>query len=62
MDEEYEGDGPRYGPASSVEAGTLRNALCGLNLLGDDPFLRGQAFNLAIIDQWLTGLEPSNTS
>ena len=57
MDEEYEGDGPRYGPASSVEAGTLRNALCGLNLLGDDPFLRGQAFNLAIVDQWLTGLE-----
>ena len=32
-------------------------ALTDLYLLGDDPFLRMQAFNLGMIDDWLTGLE-----
>jgi hypothetical protein len=36
---------------------TLRQALCKLNFLGDDPFLRMQAFNLAIVDQFLMELE-----
>ena len=57
VDDEHEDDAPRYGSASSVEAGALRRALCGWTLLGDDPFLSGQAFNLAIVDQWLTELE-----
>ena len=56
-DDDYDEDGPRYEPASSIEAGSLRRALCGLSLLGDDPFLSGQAFNLAIVDEWLTQIE-----
>ena len=54
---DYQEDAPRYGPASSIESRSLRKALCGLNLLGDDPFLSGQAFNLAIVDEWLTQIE-----
>lgn len=50
-------DAPPYRPASSIEAGALRNALCGLRLLGDDPFLSSQAFNVAFVDEWLTWLE-----
>jgi len=56
-EDDYEEDAPRYGPASSVQSGSLREALCGLSLLGDDPFLSGQAFNLAIVDEWLTQIE-----
>lgn len=54
--EEYD-DQPRYQPASAIDQSALRGALCKLHLIGDDPFLRMQAFNLAIVDQWLTGLE-----
>lgn len=54
--EEYE-DQPRYQPASAIDPSAFRKALCNLSLLGDDPFLRMQAFNLAIVDQWLTELE-----
>ena len=56
-EDDYEEDVPCYGPASSIESGALREALCGLSLLGDDPFLSGQAFNLAIVDEWLTQIE-----
>ena len=56
-EDDYEEDAPRYGPASSVESRALRKALCDLSLLGDDPFLSGQAFNLAIVDEWLTQIE-----
>ena len=61
MDEEEidrdDADEQRYKAASEIEQSALREALCNLNLLGDDPFLRMQAFNLAIVDQWLTVLE-----
>ena len=58
MDEvEEHCDEPPYGPASSIEAGALWDALCGLRLLGEDPFLSSQAFNIALVDEWLTGLE-----
>ena len=56
LEEMYE-ERPPYAPASSVDWTQLRRALSDLNLLGDDPFLRMQAFNLAMIDEWLTGLE-----
>lgn len=56
-DDDYEEGALPYGSASSIEAGSLREALCGLSLLGDDPFLSGQAFNLAIVDEWLTQIE-----
>ncbi|MCY4558847.1 MAG: hypothetical protein OXF79_21200, partial [Chloroflexi bacterium] len=54
-EEMYE-DPPPYAPASSLDPTQLRRALSDLNLLGDDPFLRMQAFNLGMIDEWLTGL------
>lgn len=50
-------DGPRYKRASEIDPSALREALCKLHLLGDDVFLRMQAFNLAIVDQFLTDLE-----
>ena len=42
---------------SSIDSSSLRTALCNLSLFGNDPFLSMQAFNLAIIDQWLTEFE-----
>jgi len=58
-DENFEdySDEPRYKRPSEIDQSALSKALCNLNLLGDDLFLRMQAFNLAIIDQWLTDLE-----
>ena len=56
LEEMYE-DLPPYAPASSLDSSQLRRALTDLNLLGDDPFLRMQAFNLGMIDDWLIGLE-----
>ena len=50
-------DGPRYKRSSEIDPSALREALCKLHLLGDDVFLRMQAFNLAIVDQFLTDLE-----
>ena len=57
--EDYEDhdEGPRYLSASAIDTNALRQALCNLNLLGDDPYLRMQAFNLAIVDPFLTDLE-----
>ncbi|MCR9193746.1 MAG: hypothetical protein NXH88_03385 [Hyphomonas sp.] len=50
-------DGPPYGRAEAIDVSALNTALCGLRLLGGDPFLRMQAFNLAIVDPFLTNLE-----
>ena len=50
-------DGPPYKPASEIDHSALHEALCKLHLLGDDVYLRMQAFNLAIVDQFLTDLE-----
>ena len=61
MDEnnDYEAydDQPRYQAPSAIDPSALRQALCKLNLFGDDPFLSMQAFNLAIVDQFLMDLE-----
>lgn len=40
-----------------VEPGKLSEALTNLKLLGDDPFLRMQAFNLDVVDSFLMDLE-----
>ena len=52
-----EDDTPVYLPPSEIDPSGLHTALCSLRLLGDDPFLRMQAFNLSIVDQFLTNLE-----
>ncbi|MCH9052004.1 MAG: hypothetical protein IIA72_13125 [Proteobacteria bacterium] len=54
--EEYD-DPPPYQEPSAIDPSALRQALCKLNLLGDDPYLRMQAFNLAIVDPFLMELE-----
>ena len=59
MGEDIYEDEPQYNSATSIEVSALRKALCDLCLLGDDPFLSGQAFNLAIVDKWLMELEGS---
>ena len=46
-----------YKPYAFLSASHLHAALTRLTLLGDDPFLKMQAFNLGIVDYWLTGLE-----
>ena len=46
--EEYD-DPPPYQEPSAINPSALRVALCKLNLLGDDLYLRMQAFNLAIV-------------
>ena len=46
-----------YSPMSLIDSSSLHTALCNLSLFGDDPVLCMQAFNLAIIDQWLTDFE-----
>ena len=46
-----------YLPMSSIDSSSLHTALCNLSLFGDDPFLCMQAFNFAIIDEWLTEFE-----
>lgn len=56
-DAEDRDDSPRYKRPNEIDQSELVNALSGLSLFGDDMFLRMQAFNLAIIDQWLTGFE-----
>jgi hypothetical protein len=58
-DEDIEKDrgGPEYRRAEEIGLSELRDALGRLQLFGDDPYLSMQAFNLALVDQTLTGLE-----
>jgi len=61
MDDSAENFGPeevndvRY--QEEVESGELREALTKLKFLGEDPFLRMQAFNLDVVDDFLMDLE-----
>lgn len=61
MDEEefYDEDADEqgYAPLSEIDRNAMRVALCKLGLLGDDPFLRMQSFNLGIVDGFLLELE-----
>lgn len=50
-------DQPPYQDVSEVDSSALRQALCKLKLLGDDPFLSMQTFNLSLVDQFLMDLE-----
>ena len=56
MDEDQHDEIP-YLPRELIKPGQLREALANLQFLGDDPFLRMQAMNLDIVDQFLTDLE-----
>ncbi len=56
MDEDQQDEIP-YLPRDSIKPGQLQEALSNLKFLGDDPFLRMQAVNLDIVDQFLTDLE-----
>lgn len=50
-------DQPRYAALADIDQSALRKALGKLHLLGDDPYLRMQAFNLAVVDPFVTELE-----
>ncbi|WP_423379865.1 hypothetical protein [Burkholderia sp. LMG 32019] len=49
--------GPRYEAPESIDANRLVVALQQLHLVKDDPYMRSQAHNLAIVDQFLMSLE-----
>lgn len=60
MDEpidDTEHGGPRYPRAESIGASDLADALCRLPMLGDDLFLRMQAYNLSSVDHMIMGME-----
>ncbi len=57
VEKEENDDVPDYRDPGDIPESELRIALCGLNLLGDDLYLRMQALNLSIVDQFLMGLE-----
>ncbi len=50
-------DEPRYVSPTRIDPSALRQALFGLELLGDDPYLRMQAVNLGMVDVFLADLE-----
>jgi len=54
---EYSEDGPRYLPPEKIEGMALFRALTNLYILGEDMFLRIQASNLQLVDQFITDLE-----
>jgi hypothetical protein len=57
VEKEENDDVPDYRDPGDIAESELRIALCSLSLLGDDLYLRMQAFNLSIVDQFLMGLE-----
>ncbi len=50
-------DDSAYCEPDNVPEAELRDALCGLHLLGDDPYLRMQSLNLSVVDQFVMRLE-----
>ena len=46
-----------YRSPQDIDASELRDALFCLHSLGDDMFMRMQAFNLSIVDQFVMDLE-----
>lgn len=59
VDDTSEPEGFDLEIADETPTGRVDDALNSLLLLGDDVFLRMQAMNLAIVNQWLTQLELS---
>ncbi len=54
----YDGDfEPPYRDPHEIEGMELGQALKALHLLGDDMYLRMQAFNLSVVDKFIMGLE-----
>lgn len=52
-----EGDEPRYLPPEKIESMALFRALNRLYILGQDMFMRTQAHNLQLVDDFITDLE-----
>ena len=50
-------DIPTYREPGEINGFELSEALCSLHLLGDDPFLRIQSFNLSLVDHFIMDLE-----
>ena len=50
-------DLPEYRDPEEIAGFELSDALNTLHLLGGDPYLRMQAFNLSVVDQFIMGLE-----
>jgi hypothetical protein len=59
QDDQYENrdDFPQYRDEEEIQLFELTNALGSLHLLDDDPYLRMQVFNLAVVDKFITQLE-----
>jgi hypothetical protein len=55
--EDHDDGIPDFRGPEDIEATELNHALGSLHLLGDDPFLRMQAFNLSLVDHFIMGLE-----
>lgn len=57
QDDQDEHDEIRYVPLNEIDFKKTFEGFCSLALLRDDMYLRMQAFNLQIVDQWTTELE-----
>lgn len=58
---DYEGyDGPDYLPPGEIDEMSLYRALTSLYILGEDMFMGMQAYNLCMVDNFITGLEYQN--
>jgi hypothetical protein len=55
--EDHDDDIQEYREPDEIDAAELSHALSTLCLLGDDPFLRMQAFNLSLVDHFIMRLE-----
>jgi hypothetical protein len=50
-------DGPKYRQPKTIAQSELRNAVDSLALFGSDPNFRNQAFNIALVDEFVMNLE-----
>ncbi|CAN5520683.1 hypothetical protein BH10PLA2_BH10PLA2_01070 [soil metagenome] len=55
--EDERDDGARYAPISSIDMWAIPKALTSLALFDDDPYLRLQTVNLAVVDKFISDLE-----
>ncbi|MGE0565868.1 MAG: hypothetical protein AB7O50_15275 [Pseudolabrys sp.] len=55
--EDHDDDIPDFRDPEEIDTMELGRALGSLHLVGDDPFLRIQAFNLSLVDHFIMGLE-----
>lgn len=56
-EDEHQEAGPRYLPIEKIENMGLFRGLCSLWVLHEDMFMRQQAFNIQLIDDFITDLE-----